>query len=767
MATWMSLMLSAPNIPLDRRLPSNEIGQIARQNERAVEIYNKPRLRPKPMEGLEVTATGFSAQDIDKRALEELHLDWQTSADNSTVLVTKDKRPLNGFEVDMVARTSIVIQATSNPDWHVMNTPFMSLGLKALANRLIEGWTTFDIKEFSDETDGNNHLHPEIHGNEVRGGDDDSKSTSSSNEFVNQYLNRQPWASEVRPEFAAGEPRTSTGAFRNQQSRPNRPIAASRSVPAGARPPLPDDLASFYSNTSSSPRPVEGRRIFPYRPTQVPELSQNAYANPPPQHYHSFASLYDEAPRNPVLERHPLPPWDRGTRSASHPLGHVHPDHIDEPGSVPLFRRGQRTLGLVSSEDETERRMWVYKEPERSVPKRGPGTRPHRQKRTSAGLTPRKARSHNELKAEQGTTAPIPHVTFVSKSKSASQGSDRFRRSGSSQPAILNRWIYQSMTPLKSTTEHSDDLAPDQGYDSGDVADDDAGEFGQAGQRGTIGQVELFEVESVDSRLRELDSISVPAKKSNVEEPHQLTELMVEGPVQGPLPSNSTTDNDCPSSTPDTAHGFEVHPKEASTGQQDGREIKTLSLRRPMLPPTSQKPTTRARAASRLTAQIEESNVNPNTSDSEESMSTFEPQLPPVMDAPAPEHESPVPVSTAWRGVVFPVRPHLVPIYVRGNELGQTWYAGPERVWHLRQVHVSWQLRGRSAMPVPHMKTSPPPPARFFSQLELNKPIKRLTGAGDWETPEAQEKGGGIVQWVWNAVRSSFDLVCTVVRSIS
>ncbi|KAG7129493.1 hypothetical protein HYQ46_010110 [Verticillium longisporum] len=188
------------------------------------------------------------------------------------------------------------------------------------------------------------------------------------------------------------------------------------------------------------------------------------------------------------------------------------------------------------------------------------------------------------------------------------------------------------------------------------------------------------------------------------------------------------------------------------------------------------------------------------------------------MDAPAPNHGSLVPVSTAWRGVVSPVRPHLVPIYVRGNELGQTWYAGPERVyleqfsseyllcgtdccsgglhgqerqyllistdwvslealeyhglkykvawqhylylnpvmkyddvltlfnfsWHLRQVHVSRQIRGRSAMPVPHMKSSPPPPARFFSQLEFSKPIKRLTGAGDWETPEDQEKGGGI-----------------------
>ncbi|KAF3350691.1 hypothetical protein VdG2_01155 [Verticillium dahliae VDG2] len=62
-------------------------------------------------------------------------------------------------------------------------------------------------------------------------------------------------------------------------------------------------------------------------------------------------------------------------------------------------------------------------------------------------------------------------------------------------------------------------------------------------------------------------------------------------------------------------------------------------------------------------------------------MSTVEPQLPPVMDAPAPNHGSLVPVSTAWRGVVSPVRPHLVPVYVRGNELGQTWYAGPERVY--------------------------------------------------------------------------------------
>lgn len=156
---------------------------------------------------------------------------------------------------------------------------------------------------------------------------------------------------------------------------------------------------------------------------------------------------------------------------------------------------------------------------------------------------------------------------------------------------------------------------------------------------------------------------------------------MVKGPVQEPLPSKATTDNDCPSSTSDTAHVFAIHPEEASTGKQDGREIRALSLRRPMPSPTAQQPTTRARAVRRLTAQIEEANGNPNTSDSEESMSTVEPQLPPVMDAPAPNHGSLVPVSTAWRGVVSPVRPHLVPIYVRGNELGQTWYAGPERVY--------------------------------------------------------------------------------------
>ncbi|CRK15073.1 hypothetical protein BN1708_011342, partial [Verticillium longisporum] len=106
-----------------------------------------------------------------------------------------------------------------------------------------------------------------------------------------------------------------------------------------------------------------------------------------------------------------------------------------------------------------------------------------------------------------------------------------------------------------------------------------------------------------------------------------------------------------------------------------------------------QKPTTRARAVRRLTAQIEEANGNPNTSDSEESMSTVEPQLPPVMDAPAPNHGSLVPVSTAWRGVVSPVRPHLVPIYVRGNELGQTWYAGPERVY-LEQFSSEYLLCG-------------------------------------------------------------------------
>ncbi|CRK33559.1 hypothetical protein BN1708_006058 [Verticillium longisporum] len=928
MATWMSLMLSAPNIPLDRRLPSNEIGQIARKNERAVEIYNKPGLRPKPMEGLE-----------------------------STVLVTKDQRPLNEFEVDMVAGTSIVIRATANPDWHVMNTPFMSLGLKALANRLIEDWTTFDIKEFSDETDDNNHLHPETHVNEVRGGDDDSIFTSSSDEYAKQYLNRQPWASEVRPEFAAGEPRTSTGAFRNQQTRPNGPIPASRSVPAGARPPLPDDLASFYSNMSSSPRPAEGRGIFPTRPTQVPEVRPYAYANPPPHHHHSFASLFDEAPRNPVRERHPLyvsdpwrsdarefdsiphpgsisyddriygsrptqdyftdvdsarhsqapsmftnpgpvphlpssstishhpvshpwhspgswpanavnyhePPWDRGNRSSSHPLGHVQPDHIDEPGSAPLLMRVQKTPGRILSEDETERRIPVDRESEGSVPKRGPGTRSHRQKRLSARLTPRKARSPNGLKAEQSTTAPMPHVTFVSKSKSASQGSDRFPSqrklsTGDTNPLDLSnneasekarprsmhaRTLpsrYRPVTVSSDQEYSSDDLAPDQGYESDDVADDGAGGFGQAGQRGTIDQVELFEVESVDSQLRELCSISEPAKKSDVEKPHQLTEQRVKGPVQGPLPSKATTDNDCPSSTSDSAPVFAIHPEEASTGKQDGREIKALSLRRPMPSPTAQKPTNRARAVRRLTAQIEKANGNPNASDSEESMSTFEPQLPPVIDAPAPDHESLVPCSAAWHDVVSPVRPDIVPIYVRGNELGQTWYAGPERVyveqfspdylrpcgieccsnglhgqdrqyllistdwvslealeyhglkykvawqhylylnpvmkyddvltlfnfsWHLRQVHVSRQIRGRSAMPVPHMKSSPPPPARFFSQLEFSKPIKRLTGAGDWETPEDQEKGGGIGQGVWNAVRVSFDLVCTVIQSIN
>ncbi|KAG7111528.1 hypothetical protein HYQ44_009723 [Verticillium longisporum] len=66
-------------------------------------------------------------------------------------------------------------------------------------------------------------------------------------------------------------------------------------------------------------------------------------------------------------------------------------------------------------------------------------------------------------------------------------------------------------------------------------------------------------------------------------------------------------------------------------------------------------------------------------------MSTVEPQLPPVMDAPAPNHGSLVPVSTAWRGVVSPVRPHLVPIYVRGN--------GPERVY-LEQFSSEYLLCG-------------------------------------------------------------------------
>ncbi|KAG7129494.1 hypothetical protein HYQ46_010111 [Verticillium longisporum] len=132
------------------------------------------------------------------------------------------------------------------------------------------------------------------------------------------------------------------------------------------------------------------------------------------------------------------------------------------------------------------------------------------------------------------------------------------------------------------TTENSDDLAPDQGYESDDVADDGAGGFGQAGQRGTIDQVELFEVEFC---TRFCDS---------------------------------------------------------------------------------------PRRVRRLTAQIEKANGNPNASDSEESMSTFEPQLPPVIDAPAPDHESLVPCSAAWHDVVSPVRPDIVPIYVRGNELGQT-----------------------------------------------------------------------------------------------
>lgn len=143
-------------------------------------------------------------------------------------------------------------------------------------------------------------------------------------------------------EFAVGHPRTSTGAFRNQQSRPNGPIHASRSVPAGARPPLPDDLASFYSNMSSSPRPAEGRRIFPYRPTQVPEVSQYAYANPPPQHHHSFASLYDEAPRNPVRERHPLymrDTWRPDVREF---------DSIPHPGSSPY---DDRTYGSRPTQD--------------------------------------------------------------------------------------------------------------------------------------------------------------------------------------------------------------------------------------------------------------------------------------------------------------------------------------------------------------------------------------------------------------------------------
>lgn len=226
---------------------------------------------------------------------------------------------------------------------------------------------------------------------------------------------------------------------------------------------------------------------------------------------------------------------------------------------------------------------------------------------------------------------------------------------------------YRPVTVSSDQGYSSDYLAPDQGYNSDDVADDGAGGFGQAGPRGTIDQVELFEVESVDSRLRELDSISEPAKKSDVGEPHHLTEQMVKRPVQEPLPSKATTDNDCPSSTSDTAHVFAIHPEEASTGKQDGRDIRALSLRRPMPSPTAQKPTTRARAVRRLTAQIEEANGNSNTSDSEESMSTVEPQLPPVMDAPAPNHGSLVPVSTAWRGVVSPVRPHLVPVYVRGN----------------------------------------------------------------------------------------------------
>ncbi|KAG7125063.1 hypothetical protein HYQ45_013402 [Verticillium longisporum] len=520
MATWMSLMLSAPNIPLDRRLPSNEIGQIARKNERAVEIYNKPGLRPKPMEGLEVTATRFSARDIDKRALEELHLDWQTSADNSTVLVTKDQRPLNEFEVDMVAGTSIVIRATANPDWHVMNTPFMSLGLKALANRLIEDWTTFDIKEFSDETDDNNHLHPETHVNEVRGGDDDSIFTSSSDD-------------------ARKAPTTST-----------------------ARDIL---------------RPLQ------CLPTQA------------------------------------------------------------QYRICPLLQLFHTTLFLIH------------------------------------GIVP-------ERKLSTGDTNPL------------------------------------------------------------DLSNNEASE---------------------KARPR-TQMISPPIKDTNPTTLQTMAQADLDKPAKG--------------------------------GQ-----LTKLNY---------------SKSIRRLTAQIEKANGNPNASDSEESMSTFEPQLPPVIDAPAPDHESLVPCSAAWHDVVSPVRPDIVPIYVRGNELGQTWYAGPERVyveqfspdylrpcgieccsnglhgqdrqyllistdwvslealeyhglkykvawqhylylnpvmkyddvltlfnfsWHLRQVHVSRQIRGRSAMPVPHMKSSPPPPARFFSQLEFSKPIKRLTGAGDWETPEDQEKGGGIV----------------------
>ncbi|KAM0335221.1 hypothetical protein ACHAQA_000263 [Verticillium albo-atrum] len=197
MATWMSLMLSAPTIPVERRLSDGGPRSLITQHEKEIEIYSPPGPRPTPVENLEATETTFVSGQVETRALDEFNLEWQdlTNDDEYTILVKNKNKPLDEFEVDMVTGTSVVMRATATPGWDIMRTPFMSMRPNALVNRLLADWTTVNIEEVVDEAHVDGDIGVRI--NEPLADVDDSPLVESSDEFDDkdwrEELNGYDW----------------------------------------------------------------------------------------------------------------------------------------------------------------------------------------------------------------------------------------------------------------------------------------------------------------------------------------------------------------------------------------------------------------------------------------------------------------------------------------------------------------------------------------------------------------------------------------------
>jgi hypothetical protein len=145
MAEWMAMTLSTPCVPLDQ--PTDRDVELA-------STFRRPLTEvPRPIPNSDETGSTikFDADDIDVRALKRYGIQWdyEDKQDSEIVVIRENvaQKKLEDYEVDMIAGTSATLKIASSLSWTIDISPYLTLPIGMVVDRLLQDWTTLNLEQ--------------------------------------------------------------------------------------------------------------------------------------------------------------------------------------------------------------------------------------------------------------------------------------------------------------------------------------------------------------------------------------------------------------------------------------------------------------------------------------------------------------------------------------------------------------------------------------------------------------------------------------------